>query len=67
MKIKVALLLAAVCIASGTYAQKKAINSIKKEDAVTYMKYLSSDALEGRRTGSPGNDTAAAYISDCCP
>jgi len=63
MKIKVALLFAAFCIASGTYAQKKAINSIKKEDAVTYMKYLSSDALEGRRTGSPGNDTAAAYIS----
>jgi hypothetical protein len=63
MKIKVALLLTAVCIASGTFAQKKAINSIKKEDAITYMKYLSSDALEGRRTGSPGNDTAAAYIS----
>ncbi len=63
MKIKVALLFAAVCIVSGTFAQKKAISSIKKEDAITYMKYLSSDALEGRRTGSPGNDTAAAYIS----
>lgn len=63
MNIKVTLLLAAFCIASGTSAQKKAINSIKKDDAVTYMKYLSSDALEGRRTGSPGNDSAAAYIS----
>lgn len=63
MKIKIALLLTAVCIASGTFAQKKAIGSIKEDDAVTYMKYLSSDALEGRRTGSPGNDTAAAYIS----
>ena len=63
MNIKVTLLLVAFCIASGTSAQKKAINSIKKDDAVTYMKYLSSDALEGRRTGSPGNDSAAAYIS----
>ncbi|HSO77026.1 MAG TPA: hypothetical protein VLQ76_00530, partial [Bacteroidales bacterium] len=63
MKIVVTLLLAAFCIVSGTFAQKKAINSIKKDDAVTYMKYLSSDELEGRRTGSPGNDSAAAYIS----
>src|SRR5512133_1717455 len=63
MKLKVALLLTAVCIASGTFAQKNAINSIKKDDDVIYMKYLASDALEGRRTGSAGNDTAAAYIS----
>ena len=63
MKLKVALLLTAVCIASGTFAQKKAINSIKMDDDVIYMKYLSSDTLQGRRTGSPGNDAAAAYIS----
>ena len=27
------------------------------------VRYLSSDALEGRRTGAPGNDSAAAYIA----
>lgn len=27
------------------------------------VKYLSSDALEGRMTGSPGADTAAAYLA----
>jgi hypothetical protein len=27
------------------------------------IRYLSSDALEGRGTGSPGNDSAAAYIA----
>ena len=25
--------------------------------------YLASDALEGRGTGTPGNDSAAAYIA----
>jgi len=56
-------LLTVICISAGTFAQRKAISSIKDEDAVTYMKYLSSNALEGRRTGSPGNDAAAAYIN----
>src|SRR5687768_10533106 len=27
------------------------------------ISYLSSDALEGRGTGTPGNDSAAAYIA----
>ncbi len=27
------------------------------------VRYLASDALEGRRTGTPGNDSAAAYIA----
>jgi len=27
------------------------------------VRYLASDALEGRATGTPGNDSAAAYIS----
>ena len=27
------------------------------------IRYLASDALEGRATGSPGNDSAAAYIA----
>lgn len=29
----------------------------------TDIAYLASDRLEGRRTGSPGNDSAAAYIA----
>ena len=27
------------------------------------VRYLASDALEGRGTGTPGNDSAAAYIA----
>lgn len=30
---------------------------------ISDIRYLSSDALEGRFTGSPGNDTAAAFIA----
>ena len=30
---------------------------------VADVRYLASDALEGRATGTPGNDSAAAYIS----
>ena len=63
MKIKSFLLLAAILVTSSSYSQEKALKSITRDEAEKLMKYLSSDALEGRRTGSEGNNAAAAYIS----
>jgi hypothetical protein len=63
MKIKSFLLLAALLVTSSSYSQDKALKSITRDEAERDMKYLSSDALEGRRTGSEGNNAAAAYIS----
>lgn len=44
-------------------SQGRAANEIKKDISVKEMKYLSSDALEGRRTGSAGNNAAAEFIA----
>jgi hypothetical protein len=63
MKVKLILFLAALLVASSSYSQDKALKSITRDEAEKHMKYLSSDALEGRRTGSEGNNAAAAYIS----
>ena len=38
--------------------------AITAEDLKTYVRYLASDELEGRRTGAPGNEKAAEYIAD---
>jgi hypothetical protein len=54
----------AVLLAPGSlFSQDKGLKSITLEDAERYMKYLSSDELAGRRTGSEGNIMAAEYIS----
>jgi len=45
------------------FSQKQAFDVITRELSEEYMKYLSSDSLEGRRTGSEGNDAAAAWIN----
>ncbi|MCI0523408.1 MAG: M28 family peptidase [Bacteroidales bacterium] len=63
MKLRSLFLLAAILVAASSYSQKKALNQITLDDARRHMKYLSSDALEGRRTGSDGNIRAAEYIS----
>lgn len=41
---------------------EEGLRAITLEASEEYMKYLSSDDLEGRRTGSEGNDAAADYI-----
>lgn len=63
MRLRSIFLLAAILVAASSYSQKKALNQITLEKAQEHMKYLSSDALEGRRTGSDGNIRAAEYIS----
>lgn len=55
----VAALLLAVLPA---YPQKDALRAINLKDSEAHMKFLSSDNLEGRRTGSDGNNAAAEYI-----
>ncbi len=41
---------------------EEGLKAITREASEEYLKYLSSDDLEGRRTGNRGNDSAAAYI-----
>lgn len=36
---------------------------LEKADVETQIRFLASDELAGRRTGSPGNDVAARYIA----
>ncbi|MCU0377064.1 MAG: M28 family peptidase [Bacteroidales bacterium] len=63
MKIRLLLLATTIFVATSSYSQKKELNQITLGEAQKHMKYLASDALEGRRTGSDGNIRAAEYIS----
>lgn len=63
MNIKSIFFLTALLVVSSSYSQDNGLKSIRRDEAEKHMKYLSSDALEGRRTGSEGNNAAAAYIS----
>ncbi len=53
--------------AGGTNAPGRTALSTRSDGDTTLLRrdivYLSSDALEGRLTGTPGNDSAAAYIA----
>jgi len=62
MKLKPVIVAAAFLAAIPAYSQKDALKTITIEDSKVHMKYLSSDNLEGRRTGSEGNNYAAEYI-----
>ncbi len=63
MRLKPLIVLAALMAAVQVFSQQKALDVITREMSEEYMRYLSSDLLEGRRTGSDGNDAAAAWIS----
>jgi Zn-dependent M28 family amino/carboxypeptidase len=63
MKPKPLLLLFAFIATVQLYPQEQGLKAITAGESSKDMKYLSSDALEGRRTGSEGNNEAAAYIS----
>jgi hypothetical protein len=63
MRFKPVIVAAALMAALPLYSQEKGLQAITREASEEYMKYLSSDELEGRRTGSEGNDAAASYIS----
>ena len=60
---KIYLLLPLVSIAMAAYPQKKADRKTLG-NLQTHITYLSSDKLEGRRTGTPGEQLAAAYIAE---
>lgn len=62
MRLKPAIVAAALLAAIPAYSQKEALRAINLKDSEAHMKYLSSDDLEGRRTGSEGNNAAAGYI-----
>lgn len=62
MKLKQLIVSAALMAAIPVYSQEEALSVITLKDSETHMKYLSSDNLEGRRTGSEGNNKAAEYI-----
>ncbi|MFN2336210.1 MAG: M20/M25/M40 family metallo-hydrolase [Bacteroidales bacterium] len=63
MKFKPLFVAAALIAAIPAFSQEKALRVITREVSEMHMKYLSSDSLEGRRTGSVGNNAAADYIS----
>lgn len=60
---KTYLLLPLVCITLAAYPQKKADRKTLT-NLQTHVAYLSSDKLEGRRTGTAGEQLAAAYIAE---
>lgn len=62
MKFKSVIVAAALIAAIPAYSQQKALKVITREVSEKHMEYLASDNLEGRRTGSEGNNAAADYI-----
>ncbi len=59
-------LLAAACLVPACRAPSSRRDSILAPDTAVLgrdLRYLASDALEGRGTGTRGNDSAAAYIA----
>lgn len=62
MRLKPVIVAAALLVALPSYSQKEALKAITVKNSEAHMKYLSSDNLEGRRTGSDGNNAAAGYI-----
>lgn len=60
---KIYLLLPFVCLTIAAYPQKKADRKVLT-NLQTHVTYLASDKLEGRRTGTPGEQLAAAYIAE---
>lgn len=62
MRLKPVIVAAALLVALPVYSQKEALKAITIKNSEAYMMYLSSDDLEGRRTGSDGNNAAAEYI-----
>ena len=63
MKLKPLIVTAALIAAIPAYSQEKSLRVITRGESEKHMKYLSSDNLEGRRTGSEGSSAAAEYIS----
>jgi hypothetical protein len=65
--VAAAVLAAGCSAATGRSRAGHAVLSARSDGDTTLLRrdinYLASDALEGRLTGTPGNDSAAAYIA----
>ena len=46
------------------FSPSSVIETITSEELMQHIKFLAGDALEGRDTGSPGNNLAAEYIAN---
>ena len=60
-------LAAAACdqIARDTdHALEAALDEISQESMYEHLAYLADDSLEGRESGAPGYDKAAAYVAE---
>ncbi len=64
IKLLYLTLAAGMVAAVPAFAQQPGLEAITPERSMAHMRYLSSDELEGRRTGSEGNHAAARYIRD---
>ncbi|WP_157986396.1 M20/M25/M40 family metallo-hydrolase [Chitinophaga alhagiae] len=60
---KIYLLCPLVCLTLAAYPQRKADRKTIS-NLQLHVNYLASDKLEGRRTGTPGEQLAAAYIAE---
>ncbi len=63
-RIALACLLTLATIAAAAAAPSSpGFESITSDGIMRHLRYLADDALEGRDTGEPGNEAAAAYIA----
>jgi hypothetical protein len=62
MKKLYPILVAILAFSLSTNAQKEGLVSINKNDLKAYMTFFASNEMEGRETGTRGNDAAALYI-----
>jgi hypothetical protein len=62
---RVALVAAALALGAGALPAQAppATHSPQAAAILSEIRYLASDSLDGRLTGSPGNDSAAAYLA----
>lgn len=67
MKTSYVLFFLTVLVSLQGYAQnlKKAAQNIEQQELLEHVQFLSSDQLEGRNTGYPGQKKAAEYIRNC--
>ena len=64
MKKIVLASLAAISLSAVACAQQKVAYKVDEQSVITTLKFLTSDALQGRDTGSEGAEMAARYLED---
>ena len=63
-RTKVLLFLSLLFVGLSVSAQKPQLATAAQRDLRAHIEYLSSDKLEGRRTGEPGATEAAKYVAE---